>query len=79
MSVPPHLPPLASESRLQPCWGSPFLSILLVPGDPVLPPSGPMGLHSEPGRWFWTLEPNCQSNCLFFQNFIFISKQFQTF
>ena len=39
----------------------------------------PMVLHSELGRWLWTLEAGCQSNCLFFQNFIFISKQFQIF
>ena len=35
--------PLGSEPRLHPCCGSPFLSILLVPGHPVLPPSGPRG------------------------------------
>lgn len=50
MSVPPHLPPLGSEPRLHPCCGSPFLSILLVLGNPVLPPSGPRGPAFQTGQ-----------------------------
>lgn len=72
-------PPWVLSPGCIPAEGAPSSPSSLSWATQCCHPQDPVGLHSKLGRWFWMLEPSCQSNCLFFQNFIFISKQFQTF
>lgn len=74
MTVPPHLPPLGSEPRLHPCCGSPFLSILLVLGNPVLPPSGPRGPAFQTGQMVLDAGTQLPEQLPFLPNFYFYFK-----